>query len=274
MNLGLKHLLATLLVGVSLILSGCSAQPAPGVPRINIVSAPSSAAAGVNVAIIWEVTGVTDVIPHTAVHYDTIASHPGDLGNATPAQSGYPALTPDFSSGNFTIPRTFTVNITAPPTAGKIYYRAHTIVGGTNYWTDEREILVRAPKTEIRFGGTPTPGTAGIIEALVTAAPGGTIRDETVSGVIKIEALTVPSSPPTTAVAFVILEDGKEFRPENIVPERFVSDTSGADGWSTVFDTAKMPNGVYTLIAVSSYAGAPDQSPWSGFAMTKIIVRN
>ncbi|MEW6722265.1 MAG: hypothetical protein AB1324_03315 [Candidatus Micrarchaeota archaeon] len=122
----------------------------PAEPSISVVAAPSTAASGKNFNVTWNVSGPAGTIMHTAVHYDTV-SHPGDFGtDVGPAQSGYPSLTPEFASVESAIPDDFTASIAAPSAPGKIYYRAHAIVGGKHYWTEERTVEVTAPAAETK----------------------------------------------------------------------------------------------------------------------------
>ncbi|VVB59473.1 Uncharacterised protein [uncultured archaeon] len=117
---------------------------------ISIVSAPANSTAGMPFAITWSVGGPGKTISHTAIHYDYVP-HPGTLGEDVGPPGGYAYLTPDFASGTFYIPNTFTANIT-PTQAGTLYYRAHVIVDGSNYWTNERTINVASNVTNITTG--------------------------------------------------------------------------------------------------------------------------
>ena len=111
---------------------------------LTLISAPSLAEVGEQISFTWRVEGAQKTIPHTAVHYD-YTSHPGTYGtDVAPPASGYPELTPDFASGEFQIPRSFSVGIT-PDQTGTLYYRLHAIVDGKNYWANERSISVAEP---------------------------------------------------------------------------------------------------------------------------------
>jgi len=111
--------------------------PAP-TPATSVVvlTAPTTAVAGQGFVVTWRVNSPTQVtIPHTAVHYGP------DPKSEPLTLKSYPALTP---VQNGTIPADFSANITIGKT-GVIYYRAHAIIGGTNYWSDEKTITVTAP---------------------------------------------------------------------------------------------------------------------------------
>lgn len=79
--------------------------------------------------------------------------------DVSPSASGYSHLTPDHASGSFDLPQTFSASIT-PDTAGTLYYRAHAIVNGLNYWTNEMSISVSSSST-----GTETSAKEVALEA-------------------------------------------------------------------------------------------------------------
>lgn len=112
-------------------------EPQP--PGVKVLSYPNSVNVGQSIKVIWRVESPeTEEINHTAVHYDT-QYHPGIFSTTkTPAESNYPNLTP-VQKG--TIPATFTAQI---PTSesGKIYFRAHAIIDGKHYWSEEMEVDV------------------------------------------------------------------------------------------------------------------------------------
>ena len=117
-----------------------------GEPSIAIARAPETVQAGEKVTIVWRVESPTPKeIPHTAIHYDTTSS-PGKFGlDTSPNPKDYSLVTKEFYDGAFGIPDTFTTTITVEET---IYYRAHAVVDGDNYWTEERSITVAAPEPE------------------------------------------------------------------------------------------------------------------------------
>lgn len=105
--------------------------------------APSDGRVNRSLQVTWNIKSPVMKILHTAVHYD-YTSHPGILGkDVTPEQAGYPMLTTEFASGNFTIPRTFQAQI-LPDKEGMLYMRAHAIVDGKNYWTEERTVEIKS----------------------------------------------------------------------------------------------------------------------------------
>ena len=138
---------------------------------VQILNLRSKALAGQPLEVTWQVKpedGATGTISHTAFHYDII-SHPGVLGqDVTPAAAGYKELTPDFAQGEFQVPRSFSAKLT--PQAGKLYVRAHTIIEGKQYWTDEAVVEVVSD-----------PAMMG---------EGGDQDDETVSGEVKTVTMT------------------------------------------------------------------------------------
>ncbi len=105
--------------------------------------APSDGRVNRSLQVTWNIKSPVMKILHTAVHYD-YTSHSGMLGkDVTPEQAGYPMLTTEFASGNFTIPRTFQGQI-LPDKEGMLYLRAHAIVDGKNYWTEEKTVEIKS----------------------------------------------------------------------------------------------------------------------------------
>ncbi len=131
-------------------LAGCT-SPTPQ-HSLELMDSPSDVKAGDEFTITWKVNAVPATsLAHTAIHYST-ESNPGEYSlDATPALSGYPSLTPEYASGNFSIPDTFSANVTAPNTS-KIYFRVHAVIDGKNYWTLEYAINVEGMSQ-------PIPGT-------------------------------------------------------------------------------------------------------------------
>ncbi len=145
------------LIVLIVFVSGCATQYQAGettvTPQYSLESIdyPSSVKADEEFTVSWKVsTNLPTTIKHTAVHYST-DSHPGDYGlDIAPVDSGYGSLTKEYASGNFSIPNTFSVKIKTPD-AVKLYFRAHAIIDGKNYWTSEYLINVE--------GDTAQPGT-------------------------------------------------------------------------------------------------------------------
>ena len=150
----------------SLIISGCVSQeptvtPAPTVApttmptavptatpvpvptqepgtSVEVLNAPATAVAGKSFDVMWRVNSLSvKTIPHTAVHYGSVSkSEPLTL-------TSYPSLTP---VQNGTIPANFTTKIIINA-AGITYFRAHAIVDGVNYWSQERSINISGSST-------------------------------------------------------------------------------------------------------------------------------
>lgn len=150
--------LASILVIAALTASGCGQTPQPEpqteIPTggataeteeettITITSAPSSAKVGDQTTITWKVEGAQKKASHTAIHYD-YKSHPGKYDETmTFDKTGYPDFTKKYASGSYDTPESFTDTITLGK-EGVLYYRAHVIIEGENYWTPEKSILAR-----------------------------------------------------------------------------------------------------------------------------------
>lgn len=92
----------------------------------------------------WRLVGDNIRATHTAIHYG-YESKPGVFNlETTPLEAGYPSLTSEFSSGDCPLSQEFTLTI-LPPKAGPLYFRAHAIIDGRKYWTDENVVAIEAP---------------------------------------------------------------------------------------------------------------------------------
>jgi len=125
-------------------------------PSVNLLSYPSTAITDEEVTLSWSMGTPSNVqATHTAIHYSTV-SQPGNFGfDVTPSDSGYAELTTEYASGNFQA-GTFETILTLTETT---YFRAHAIINGNNYWTDENMITV----------GETSGTTAAIKEFTMTA---------------------------------------------------------------------------------------------------------
>ena len=150
------------------------------IPTITLVSVPTKVKADERIAVDWKLDSVSPLTAvHTAVHYD-VESRSGVMGTEVgPADSGYPSLTREFASGEFGVPGDFSTSF-AVPEADTVYLRAHAIIDGKNYWTDEVAVTIE-PEPE----PTPPPVKEVTLEAddngfyptsTVTAAKGQTVR--------------------------------------------------------------------------------------------------
>jgi len=110
---------------------------------ISIKSAPTvqKLADGKSARVLWEISGPEKTISHTAIYYDFV-SHSGKLDkNATAYLAGYPSYTIQYASKEEDIPKTFDADLPIKQ-IGTIYYRAHAIIEGKHYWTDEKSINI------------------------------------------------------------------------------------------------------------------------------------
>lgn len=110
--------------------------------EVEFVNLPKGGRQDQDFTVVWKVEADKEpVVTHTAVHYDYI-SHSGDFGeDIGPAQSGYPKLTSEFAKKESKVPGNFTAKIT-PEKAGVLYLRAHAIIDGNNYWSEEKQIKI------------------------------------------------------------------------------------------------------------------------------------
>ena len=99
--------------------------------------------------------------------------------------------------------------------------------------------------------------------------------EEKVKGIIKVEATKVPDG--TTGVIFSIAPQGTFGRQptaeetKNTIVEM---DQQAGDGWKELIDTTKLANGLYAVFVATSYEGAPQENPWTAYAMTQVVVSN
>ena len=110
--------------------------------NVKITSVPSSVEVRQPISISWAVSSPEKkIIGHTAVHYD-VESHIGNFSLETsPAASGYPNLIPDYANKQSEIPNTFSAQIMTD-ISGTIYLRAHAVIDGKHYWSDQKSITI------------------------------------------------------------------------------------------------------------------------------------
>lgn len=113
----------------------------PASYTVSLIHAPKEIKAGTVATFTWRVDGPPAVINHTSVHYGLVST-PGTLGaDVAPANTTYSDLVKDFASGNYNIPLQFIGNAKIA-TPGAYFFRAHAVVDGKNYWTDENTLTV------------------------------------------------------------------------------------------------------------------------------------
>ncbi len=120
------------------------------IPTIRITEIPTEVPVGGDINIAWTVTGEDLIAVHSAIHYGT-ESNTGSYGTDLGPPGGYPSLTREFVSGEFSLPMDFSTSIPTD-TAGNIYLRAHAVVEGKNYWTDEAVVAVKILEHEHGHG--------------------------------------------------------------------------------------------------------------------------
>ncbi|MDD5473574.1 MAG: hypothetical protein PHU34_05430 [Candidatus Methanoperedens sp.] len=163
----LTHYIAVAAIVTSLIISGCVTAPPEAIPSpaatpvqtpaptpgisVEVLKAPASAVAGEKFEVSWRVNSpVRKDIPHTAVHY-------GQESKSEPLTlKSYPSLT---TPQNGTIPADFSASI-AVNVSGTTYFRAHAIIDGVNYWSEEKMITISA-----------SSATPSVASAKVTSYP-------------------------------------------------------------------------------------------------------
>lgn len=127
---------------IAIALAGCTI-PGDGEPRytLTVVDAPAQADVGEEVTFTWRIEGAETSTDHTAVHF-SLASTAGqdevgldDFGALTEVQTG-------------DVPDTFEATFEMP-FPGIVYFRAHTIIDGANYFSDEQTVQVAGTPMEV-----------------------------------------------------------------------------------------------------------------------------
>ena len=129
--------------------------------RLTFVDSPKEVISGNNAAFTWRIDGPPAVVNHTAIHFGTVSGE-GELGKEIkPEDTKYTQeMLKDFSDGKYNIPLQFVGNI-AISKPGKYYYRAHTLVKGKNYWSDEYTLEVKKTDWKISVLSAPKDAAVG-----------------------------------------------------------------------------------------------------------------
>ncbi len=130
-----------------------SSTPVPRAPArevsgsVRFVDVPSKVVAGDVVLVSWTVNGDgVASAEQTAIYYDTV-SHPGIFSSGiTPTNAGYASVTQN-PAASLQIPKTFSTQF-VPQNEGMLFLRAHASLGGKQFWTEERNIVIE-PKTSV-----------------------------------------------------------------------------------------------------------------------------
>lgn len=126
-----------------------AAQPAASVV---LKSPPKIAAAGIEFTVSWSITGEPGTTQHTAVHY-------GRQSVPDPkAPSDYSLTSHIFcTSTPCKVPNSFQTPIKIQED-GIYYYRAHTIINGNHYWSEEASINVSSAPEVVTMFARPSGG--------------------------------------------------------------------------------------------------------------------
>ena len=153
----MKNLIVLFVCILIIFLAGCQVEevpePAPEepvpvkkievVPSVSLISVPTSVKDNESLAVRWKIDSEGPLTAlHTAIHYD-ITSRPGTFTTEVgPQDSGYITLTKEYASGEFSVPDEFSAQFSIPRGIDNMYLRAHAIIDGKNYWTDETVVNV------------------------------------------------------------------------------------------------------------------------------------
>ena len=90
-------------------------------------------------SISWSLdTPVPRSISKTGIYYSSISTPSALPISASPQAVGYNNFTPDYQTGQFFLPDSFSVNIDLSGQTDIIYYRAYAKLGNAHYWTPEK----------------------------------------------------------------------------------------------------------------------------------------
>lgn len=197
-----SSLVVLMLLVAAAVLAGCVPQPAQqppvqvAIPSLEFESIPTTVTAGQEFTMSWKVSGNSAQIPHTAVHY-------GPQSVADPkGPSDYPKATPFQCQENpCSIPNSFSgqLKIDEP---GTYYLRAHIILGGKNFWSDEKVVTVVAPPQPVQAPSPPptqiqTPSAAapsGSAKVAITSIPSTAAANQQIAISWKVDGInaTIP----------------------------------------------------------------------------------
>jgi hypothetical protein len=109
---------------------------------VELVSYPEKIKIGGTGNFTWRVNSSSDLSTSFTTIYWGYESSPSALQKTdSPDAVRYPMSQLDYSSGTFSLPDTFDVNIQFPK-RGKIWFRAYTKVKGDNLWSEEKSVEV------------------------------------------------------------------------------------------------------------------------------------
>jgi cytochrome c553 len=109
-------------------------------PAVTIINIPATVSEISQIAILWAVSGEGMKASHNEIHYSS-KSNPGTFGTDVDSPAGYSSVITEFASGDFELPMDFSTTIT-PEGTGTIYLRAHAVIDGKNYWSEEKKVVV------------------------------------------------------------------------------------------------------------------------------------
>jgi hypothetical protein len=108
---------------------------------VSITAIPEVVRAEESITVVWTISDEEQNGTYTAIHY-SFESHQGRLdSDVGPEESGYGFHITEFNSGTFRLPAEFSTTFT-PNKTGIIYLRAHAVVNGKHYWSEERTIVI------------------------------------------------------------------------------------------------------------------------------------
>jgi hypothetical protein len=107
--------------------------------QITLTNPPLDASANQPVDFTWNVQAPdTATTTLTTIYYGHVSSPSALTTSNSPQAVGYPYSLPDYSTGNYFLPDTFSASTSF--FKGNIFYRAYAKVGNQHLWSEEKRL--------------------------------------------------------------------------------------------------------------------------------------
>lgn len=138
-------------------------------PSLRLLSTPMRAVSGEELVASWEVTTPFDPVSFSTRVYYGAASRQVSADSSPPA--GYPTSTATYSVAEKKPINSFQA-IVVPNVEGSLFIRAYAEIDGRDYWSDEREILIKK-RLEVVLLSYPEKGNVSSLYAFQWRVVGG-----------------------------------------------------------------------------------------------------
>ncbi len=94
-------------------------------------------------SVSWQLnTSVPRTTSKTGIYWSLVSTPSALPTSASPQAIGYNNFTPDYQSGQYFLPDSFSVNIDLSSQTDIIYYRAYAKLGNAHYWTAQKSLNI------------------------------------------------------------------------------------------------------------------------------------